>query len=74
MLDPSSMMSVSLRPSVARVLHDCERILKPMSRASVPSLGNEMAVAWMGDDIIGSRVFRFQRKQGQRMRARTRHN
>jgi hypothetical protein len=34
MLDPSNMMSVSLRPSVARVFRDFEGT---MSRASVPS-------------------------------------
>ena len=32
-----------------------------------------MAVARMGDDVFGSLVFRFEGKQGKRMRIRTRH-
>jgi hypothetical protein len=36
------MISVPLRPIVARVLRDCERMLKPTSRASVRLSGYEL--------------------------------
>ena len=47
MLDPSTIMSVLLRPSVARVLRDYERMLKPTSRVRAPLASGNIETRWL---------------------------